>query len=161
MFSKIILGLLLIIGGAAAADAQTQPETGVDRTDSHADKTSTMATVYVYRAPGKGDDAKDKVPVYYDGKEVASVASGRFFAIYVEPGKHAMSVGGATAAPFTLDYKRSEEYYLRVESAPTAGAAARLAPVKFEQGSPEIRQLSPIEEADVKDKDRVSTRTPQ
>lgn len=159
MFSKIVLGLLFIIGGSAAAlsQTQTQPETGVDRTDSHADKTSTMATVYVYRSLGKETNAKDKVPVYYDGKEVASVAGGRFFAIYVEPGKHALSVGSATAAPLTLDYKRSQEYYLRVGNAPKAGVAV----VKFEEGSPQIRQLTPIEDADVKDKDLVSTRTPQ
>ncbi|MEJ7714045.1 MAG: hypothetical protein WKF84_30405 [Pyrinomonadaceae bacterium] len=85
MITKIALGFVLCGASAGVAAAQTaapqKPETSTDRTDSHVDKTSTMATVYVYRSLGEEATAQNKISVYFDGKQVAAIGSGRFFIV--------------------------------------------------------------------------------
>ncbi|MEJ7617168.1 MAG: hypothetical protein WKF30_09465 [Pyrinomonadaceae bacterium] len=173
MITKIFFGFLLLAsaGAPTAAAQQTatppqKPETSTDRTDSHVDKTSTMATVYVYRSLGEESTAQGKIPVFFDGKQVAAVASGRGVILVLDPPMHNSSgaVRGRVGT-FATELKRGQKYYLRVDSEPTPGARRkgdpRFTTVETAQGATEVGQLTPIEAADVKDKDRVLTRYPE
>lgn len=170
MISRIVFGLLFSLAAAGVGAAQTvapqKPETSTDRTDSHVDMTSTMATVYVYRSPGEESATADKVPVYFDGKQVASVGRGRFFIVFLDPGMH--NFGHAPrgrVGTFAGGLKRGQKYYLRIDDKPPAGARVKNGPrftlTPAEQGASEIGQLTPIEAGDVKDKDHVLTRYPE
>lgn len=172
MITKIFFGLLLLTsGGGLTAAQQTptppqKPETSTDRTDSHVDKTSTMATVYVYRSLGEESTAQGKLPVFFDGKQVAAVGSGHFFIVLLDPGMHNFSgAQRGRVGTFATELKRGQKYYLRVDSEPTPGARKkgdpRFTTVEATQGATEVGQLTPIEAADVKDKNRVLTRYPE
>lgn len=170
MITRIVFGLVfsLVVAGAVAAQtaAPQKPETSTDRTDSHADMTSTMATVYVYRALGEESAAASKVPVYFDGKQVASVGSGRFFIVLLDPGMHNFShAQRGRVGTFAGGLKRGQKYYLRIDDKAPAGARVKSGPsftvAPAAQGATEVGQLTPIEAEDIKDKDRVLTRYPE
>jgi hypothetical protein len=156
MLFKLTLSILLIIGGATFCAAQT-PETTTDKTDSHADKTSTMATVYLYRFITRQQPPKNKIAIYSDGEQLGQIASGRFVMTLLDPGTHFFNTQTGRENALQLDLKRGEKYYLRLNENP----GPRLAVVTTDKGAAEVRQLTPVESSDLKTKTKETLANPQ
>lgn len=156
MVFKFTLSILLIIGATTFCAAQT-PETTTDKTDSHADKTSTMATVYLYRFITKQQPSKNKIAIYSDGEQLGQITSGRFVMTLLDPGTHFFNTQTGRENALQLDLKRGEKYYLRLGE--TSGP--RLAVVTTDKGAAEVRQLTPVESSDLKTKTKETIANPQ
>jgi hypothetical protein len=161
MFIKFITALLLITGAATIDAAAQTPETVTDKVDSHADKTSTQATVYLYRAVTKERPTKNKISLYADGEQLASVPSGRYVMILLDPGKHSFNTQSGGERALELELKRGEKYYLLLpEETDSSPGGPRISAVEFERGAAEVRQSTPVEAADVKGKVKSTVVTP-
>ena len=140
---------IAIVFVAATAYAAAQTDTSSNKVDSHADKSVHMATVFIYRFIEPS--ASGKVPVYIDDKQSASLANGRFLTFLLDPGKHNFKAKSAEGEPLSLSLERGRKYYLRVDQMGKK-QQFRLLSVDDERGVAEVRQLTPIEPADINDK---------
>ncbi len=112
------------------------------------------ATVYFFRYTEWHGNMLEP-SVYCDGVQLARLDNGRYFAIELEPGKHACH-SNHKESRVELDLKAGEIYYVRMEMEmgmwKTKG---RLVPIGQTRAAMELRSVSPLSSEKVKDKKRV------
>lgn len=118
---------------------------------------STKASVYIYQALA-AHARRSSSPIYADGKQLADLESGRYFIVILDPGRHTFRSKDKKQAAVTLDLKKGEAYYLRLEPQATSrDGKQRFTAVAKEKGALEIRQMTPVKSGDIKDRSIVVT----
>lgn len=116
---------------------------------------STKARIYFYRIKQFTGSALEP-SVYCDGKELARMDNGRFFAIDLEPGDHTCNMGDKQTG-FALDAKAGEEYYAKITiEAGFWKGRGRLTLLQKEQGAFELKKVKPLDVNKVKDRTLVT-----
>ncbi|MGI8669206.1 MAG: DUF2846 domain-containing protein [Aridibacter sp.] len=147
--SKIIIILFFLMCGVSQVLAQ---ET--------APVESEKATVYVYSLATHTTLGRIKPSVFVDTKEVAQIRPNRFFVLYLEPGNHEIHFKKSKKrGGIEMEFKAGETYYLRVNwKAEGTVRAEGFDIMKIESARYDLKQLKPIDDDNIKDKNRVSTK---
>ena len=123
----------------------------------HADNTGAeaKAVVYVYRNRNSSGPPPNSPSVFCDEQELARMQNGRYFSVFLDPGKHSFrSTDGQSVTD--LDVKAGQTYYIRGEVVPVRlKPRGRLTLMSPEQGASETRTLKPLDSGMVKDSLRV------
>lgn len=144
-------GALLLLAHPAYTHNSGQPR----RQDATpADK----ATVYVYSYRHVRTLGRVAPPVYLDGKVLAKLDGARFFIVRLEPGTHSFHLKDKKRGGIELDFKAGETYFIRMEKREgTTVGPAGLTLVPKENAEFDLKQMKPISNDDIKDKERVTT----
>lgn len=154
------LTFFLLIASSTNAQTSEEEKTAAAQEPAAAEKKTSEAmpdgksTVYVYRYKQFTGSALEP-SVYCDDVELAKMDNGRYFIVKIAPGKHTFRSNDKQAG-IEIDLKGGEDYYVRVEIA--AGfmkGHGRLVMMQKEQGSYEIKKLTPLQADKVKDKTKV------
>lgn len=121
--------------------------------------TSGKAVIYVYafKASGVIGNGLLKRPVFLDDKDIADITPMRYFIIEIGPGKYTVHFKDEKAGGIEKEFKAGEIYYLRVN---WFVGAVHIQPSGIDLVAPEaatfdIKQMKPIDESHVHDKQRV------
>jgi hypothetical protein len=135
----IIMGTLVSLLFLAAMSGQEAPN-----------PTGNTARVNVYRYKqymGKGI----RPSIYVDEKDVVRLQSGRYVAL--APGKHSFR-STDKQSQIDVELKAGQEYYIRIDIAPGMWKGhGRLTLVQPEQGAGELKQMKPVDEGMIKDRE--------
>jgi hypothetical protein len=148
---RLLLTVIFLTG--CLGWAQETPTAATPAGDAKPSK----ATVYIYRYKEFVGSALEP-SVYCDDVRLARMDNGRYFAVSIDPGKHAFHSNDKQSG-VELDLKAGEQYFIRVEIA--AGfmkGRGRLVLMSPQQASYELKStnLKPLDASKVVDKDRVS-----
>ena len=158
------LALFLLIASSTNAQTSEEKKTAAAQEPAAAEKKTSEAApdgksiVYVYRYKQFAGSALEP-SVYCDNVELARMDNGRYFIVKLDPGKHTFRSNDKQAG-MEIDLKAGEDYYIRVEI--VAGfmkGHGRLVMMQKEQGTYEIKKLTPLQADKVKDKTKVVTET--
>jgi hypothetical protein len=119
-------------------------------------KTEGEATVYVYQLRHVRTLGKVAPPIYLDDTLIAKLDGSRFFIVKVNPGEHTFRTKEKKRGGIQIDFKSGQTYYVRMDMREGASVGvAGFTLVAPEQGAYEIKQLKPISQGDIKDKEHV------
>jgi hypothetical protein len=118
------------------------------------------ATVYIYSLATHATVGRIKPSVFVDGKEIAQIRPNRFFVAYLEPGNHEIHFKKSKKrGGIEMDFKAGQTYYLRVNwKAEATVRAEGFDIVQLESARYDLKQLKPIDDDNIIDKVRVSTK---
>jgi hypothetical protein len=111
---------------------------------SFAQESSENSTIVFYREVVHFTASFSKPSVYIDGKEVARLKAGRYFAQQVSPGKHELN--SSMKVPLPVELKPGETIYVQMVMQPTnTRFKGRLIPVPVEDGKVALEKLKPVD----------------
>ena len=118
------------------------------------------ATVYIYSLATHSTLGRIKPSVFVDAVEIAQIRPNRFFVVYLESGNHEIHFKKSKKrGGIEMDFKAGETYYLRVNwKAEGTVRAEGFDIVQLESARYDLKQLKPIDDDNIKDKNRVSTK---
>jgi hypothetical protein len=148
-FSCILLFLFLLVAISGVDSQADGHPSGIEPGAQDA-----KATVHLYRDLSFGGGALEP-SIYCDEVELARLDNGRPFSVKLDPGKHSFRSNDKQGR-IELDTKAGQEYDVRVEI--VAGffkGKGRVVHMTSEQGAAEIKSLTPLDAAKVKDRTRV------
>jgi len=94
--------------------------------------------------------------VYVDGKQIARLDNGRYFSLYVAPGKHVATSNMKKESPLDLDVKSGEALYLEmVIVSGTWKAGGRLVPAPAADAVQTLGKMKPLDKGYIVDKSVV------
>jgi hypothetical protein len=111
------------------------------------------ATVYIYQTPHARMLKRAAPEVFCDGKLLAELDGGRYFAVVLPPGEYGFHSKNKKNGGVQLTVKADQTYYLRVEMEHT-GYFLKFSGISLtppEQGAFSIKQLRPISSKYIKD----------
>ena len=116
------------------------------------------AVIYVYSYRHVKTLGRVAPIVYVDGKPLAKLDSTRFFIVRLEPSSHAFHLKDKKRGGIEMDFHAGGVYYIRMDmrEGSTVGASG-LVLMSRENGEFDLRQMKPIDESDIKDRERVTT----
>jgi hypothetical protein len=147
---KAITILIFILCGTFHLSAQTA------QVPASKDK----ATVYIYSLATHATFGRIKPSVFVDSKEIAQIRPNRFFVTYLEPGNHEIHFKKSKKrGGIEMNFKAGQTYYLRVNwKAEATVRAEGFDIVQLESARYDLKQLKPIDDDNIIDKERVSTK---
>ena len=119
---------------------------------------SRSAHVYVYSYRHVKTLGRVAPTVFVDGKALAKLDGTRFFIVRLDPGIHAFHLKDKKRGGIEMDLRSGEVYYIRMDmrEGATVGASG-LVLMSRENGEFDLRQMKPVDEDDIKDRQRVTT----
>ncbi len=153
------MAVILILAGAALAQAQKEEPATTQPSSTQSSQTTTapspeFARLRVYRHRKYAGSALAP-SIYVDDKQVARVGNGRRFTMKLSPGTHSIRSDDKSSA-IALDAKSGHEYYVRVdEETGFWKGHGKLTMLMPEQGSAEYQLQKPIEEDRKIDKELI------
>ena len=138
--------LALILLSAFACFAQSADQTSL----------SGKAVVYFYSLSTSTTLGQIRKPVFLDDLELADIRPERYFIVLVEPGKHSFHLKKKKFGGIEMNFETGKTYYLRIDWR-TGGivAPAGITLVEAESGGYDIRQLRPVDEKNIENKEIV------
>ena len=117
---------------------------------------SGKAIVYFYSLSTSTTLGQIRKPVFIDDTELADIRPERFFIVAVEPGKHAFHLKKKKFGGIEMDFEAGKTYYLRIDWR-TGGivAPAGITLVAPESGGYDVKQLRPVDENNIENKEMV------
>lgn len=128
--------------------------------ETEAANSKDKATVYIYSLATHSTLGRIKPSIFVDAKEIAQIRPNRYFVLYLEPGNHEIHFKKSKKrGGIEMDFKAGETYYLRVNwKAEGTVRAQGFDIVQIESARYDLKHLKPIDDDNIKDKTRVSTK---
>ena len=123
-------------------------------------KTEEKVTVYIYSLATQSTLGRIKPSVFVDSEEIAQIRPNRFFVIHLEPGNHEIHFKKSKKrGGIEMEFRAGNTYYLRVNwKAEGTVRAEGFDIVQLDSARYDLKQLKPIDDDNIKDKSRVSTK---
>lgn len=155
----LLVAVLLAPGVCSAQEAAPSPSPGPLAASTASPEAvavnSGKSRIYFYRIKQFAGSALEP-SVYCDDKELARMDNGRYFAVELEPGKHACRMGDKQTG-FEIDMKPGEEYYAKITiDVGFWKGHGRLTLLQREQGAFELKKVKPLPADKVKDRSLVT-----
>ena len=119
---------------------------------------SNSSIVYVYSYRHVKTLGRVAPTVFVDGKALAKLDGTRFFIVRLESGSHAFHLKDKKRGGIEMEFRPGETYYIRMDmrEGATVGASG-LVLMSRENAEFDLRQMKPVDDGDIKDKQRVLT----
>lgn len=114
------------------------------------------ATVYIYKTRHSRTLGRLTFPVYWNEKRIAKLDGERYFMMRIQPGTHTFRSRNRRQGGVVLEAEAGKVYFLRLETEEDFMIhSPSLSLVPAEQGSYDVRQMKPIEQGDIVDREAV------
>jgi hypothetical protein len=125
-------------------------------------KTDGKAIVYFYSLATSTTLGQVRKPVFLDDKEIADVRPEHYFIVLLEPGKHNFRLKNKKFGGIEMEFEVGKTYYLKMgwESGYVLKPSGFFK-VEPESGAFDIKQLKPVDDKNIKDKDIVFKEMPK
>ena len=150
---NLTIALALVFLSLVSVNAQTETAAENEFPDSY-------SVVYVYSLATHATFGKIQPSVFVDEKEVAQIRPNRFFILKLAPGDHEIHFKKSKKrGGIAMEFEAGKIYFLRVNWK-TGGTirAEGFDLTTIESARYDLKQLKPIDDKNIKDKDRVSTK---
>lgn len=116
------------------------------------------ATLYLFRVEEADKFNSGKPKVWIDGRLALLMPESEFVGVKLAPGRHVVRMQNkSTVTPLTVEAGRV--YFVRVSEVPAHGYQRNLFVTTAEQAAEQIRDLKPLEDKNIKDKDLEVVKT--
>lgn len=120
------------------------------------------ATVYFYSLATTTTAGQIRKPVFLDDKEIADIRPEKYFIVLLDAGKHSFRLKNKKFGGIEMDFEAGKTYYIRIGwqegfiVKPTG-----ITKVEPESGAYDVKQLKPVDQKNIKNKEIVFTSLPK
>lgn len=124
---------------------------------SQSPASSGKAVVYIYSYSTTTTLGQIRKPVFLDGKEIADVRPEHYFIALIDPGKHTLHLKNKKFGGVEKEFAAGETYYVRIDWRNNGWAIvpAGFSFVTADNGIFDIKQLTPVDQKNIKNRDIV------